>query len=129
MTRLQRVNFLHKVVVRQSLFGGQLAIESQAGERYGWSHFRSLAEHQLGHLEQAESLYRRCIDECQRTGDRRLEIFMRSGLAALLADRGLVDRATRKAEPDPADESEVEDNIAKSIAQSLEKKDPPPTSG
>jgi len=65
-----------------------LAREIHAGERWLWSHIRALATHQAGRLEETVHLCRRGIDEALRTGERRLGLFLRMGLAACLGDLG-----------------------------------------
>ena len=54
-----------------------LAPGSHAGERYGWTRFRAFSLHALGRLEVAATVCRRGIEYCERTGDRRLELFLR----------------------------------------------------
>jgi len=66
----------------------RLAREIHAGERLGWSHFRALALVEAGRLDEAERLCRRGIELCARTGDRRLELFLRMGVAACQTDSG-----------------------------------------
>ncbi|MEZ5316562.1 MAG: AAA family ATPase [Vicinamibacterales bacterium] len=75
-----------------------LAEETQAGERFLWSHFRALALHQAGRLSEADRLCRRGIDAAVEAGERRIELFLRMGLAAVLADLGLIGDASPLAE-------------------------------
>jgi tetratricopeptide (TPR) repeat protein len=65
-----------------------LALETHAGERYGWALFRANSLYQLGRLQEALSMCRRGIDHCVRTGERRLELFLRGCYALCLTDLG-----------------------------------------
>jgi len=74
-----------------------LALEAHAGERYGWAQFRAFSLHALGRLEEAAAVCRRGIEYCERTGDRRLELFLRGCYALCLADLGRLDEAEKQA--------------------------------
>jgi tetratricopeptide (TPR) repeat protein len=70
-----------------------LARECHADERLGWSRLRAFSLHALGRLDEAERLFRAGIEECGRTGDRRLELFLRMGLADCVLARGRTSEA------------------------------------
>jgi len=65
-----------------------LARETHAGERYGWALFRAYSLRQLGRVHEALEMCRLGIEHCQRTGDRRLEFFLRGSRALCLTDMG-----------------------------------------
>ena len=74
-----------------------LAVEAHAGERYGWAQFRAFSLHALGRLEEAVTVCRRGIEYCERTGDRRLELFLRGCYALCLTDLGRLDEGEKQA--------------------------------
>ena len=74
-----------------------LALETHAGERYGWAQFRALSLYQLGRLREAEAMCRRGIEHCEWTGDRRLELFLRGCYALCLTDMGDVSEGENQA--------------------------------
>jgi tetratricopeptide (TPR) repeat protein len=74
-----------------------MALETHAGERYGWAQFRAFSLYQLGRLQEASEMCRRGIEHCQWTGDRRLELFLRGCYALCLTDRGDVSEGEKQA--------------------------------
>jgi tetratricopeptide (TPR) repeat protein len=65
-----------------------LALETHASDRYGWAQYRVGALRELGLLQEALQRSGRGIEHCQRTGDRRLELFLRDCRALCLTDMG-----------------------------------------
>jgi tetratricopeptide (TPR) repeat protein len=74
-----------------------IALETHAGERYGWAQFRAYALHQLGRLREAAEMSRLGIAHCARTGDRRIELFLRDCYVRCLTDLGELGQAEKLA--------------------------------
>jgi predicted ATPase/predicted Ser/Thr protein kinase len=86
-----------------------LARQVHAGERIAWSQLRAFAVHAMGRIAEAQSLGHTALELCDRSGDRRLALFMKMDLADCALDLGRVDEAYERiqATVDEADESKL----------------------
>jgi tetratricopeptide (TPR) repeat protein len=84
-----------------------VARETHALERRLWAHFRAYMLHQVGRIAEAEKLFRDGAMESERTGERRVELFLRMGLAGCLIDLGRAAEADKLSQGamDEADEA------------------------
>jgi tetratricopeptide (TPR) repeat protein len=85
-----------------------IALETHAGERYGWAQFRAYSLHQLGRLREAAEMSRLGIAHCIRTGDRRIELFLRDCYARCLTDLGELSQGEKQARDGAREANELD---------------------